>query len=194
MSELKVLIEGYARQEKGIEYASPSTVLIIDNGLKIIAGPGSNEKLLLESLARQGLKPESIDLVFLTHYHPDHVLNIGLFRKKDILDSNSIYRKDAIIGFSGNIPKTNVKVVETPGHAFEHSSLLVETSKGKIAVAGDVWWWADNEKQKTDRKSLLTHKDSYVKDKKALLESRKKLLKLADYVIPGHGKMFKVEK
>ena len=36
--------------------------------------------------------------------------------------------------------------------------------------------------------------DPYASDMKKLKESRKKLLELADYIIPGHGKMFKVEK
>jgi glyoxylase-like metal-dependent hydrolase (beta-lactamase superfamily II) len=40
----------------------------------------------------------------------------------------------------------------------------------------------------------MNHRDPYVKDKEKLKESRKKILEIADYVIPGHGKMFKVEK
>ncbi|MDO8647269.1 MAG: MBL fold metallo-hydrolase [Candidatus Diapherotrites archaeon] len=194
MSELKVLIEGYARKKGKMEFASPSTVLINDSGLKVIADPGANEKLLLKALSKEGLKPEGIDLVFLTHYHPDHLLNIGLFRGKKILDGNTIYCGEEITGFSGKIPGTKIKVIATPGHAHEHASLLVETKKGKVLVAGDVWWWADGEKQKTDLKSLLSHKDPYVKDKKALRKSRKKALKLADYIIPGHGKIFAVKK
>jgi hypothetical protein len=31
-------------------------------------------------------------------------------------------------------------------------------------------------------------------DEKALKESRKKILEIADYIIPGHGKMFKVKR
>jgi len=41
---------------------------------------------------------------------------------------------------------------------------------------------------------LLEHKDPYVKDARALEESREKILNLADYIIPGHGEMFKVKK
>jgi hypothetical protein len=37
-------------------------------------------------------------------------------------------------------------------------------------------------------------KDPYVKNEKDLKESRKKVLEIADYIIPGHGKMFKVQK
>jgi glyoxylase-like metal-dependent hydrolase (beta-lactamase superfamily II) len=46
--------------------------------------------------------------------------------------------------------------------------------------------------QKTDIKSLLSLKDPFVKDEEALLASRKKILKIADIIIPGHGKPFKV--
>ncbi|MDI6807027.1 MAG: MBL fold metallo-hydrolase, partial [Candidatus Aenigmarchaeota archaeon] len=87
MTEVKVLIEGYATKER----ASPSTVLIEDSGLKILVDPGANKELLLNTLSKEGLKPEDIDLIFLTHYHLDHILNIRLFPDKDILDGNTIY-------------------------------------------------------------------------------------------------------
>ena len=194
MSEIKILIEGYAREEEDQYVASPSTILIKDSGLKILVDPGANKQKLLDSLSKEGLNPEDIDLIFLTHHHPDHLLNIRLFPDKDILDGDTIYRDDKEIEFSEKIPNTNIQIIETPGHADEHVSLIVETEKGKIIIAGDVFWWEDNEEQKTDYKSLMKHEDPYVKDKKALKESRKKLLEIANYIIPGHGKMFKVEK
>ena len=40
----------------------------------------------------------------------------------------------------------------------------------------------------------MNHKDPYMKNEKQLMESRNKILEIADYIIPGHGKMFKVEK
>ncbi len=194
MTDVKVLIESYSREENGIKITSSSTVLIKDSGLKILVDPGTNKKLLLEALSKEGLKQEDIDLIFITHYHPDHILNIRLFPEKDILDRNTIYRDDGQVGFSGKIPHTNIKVIETPGHAHEHACLLVETENGKVVIAGDLWWWSDEEEQKTDYESLMNHRDPYLKDKKALKESRNKILEIADYVIPGHGKMFKVEK
>src|SRR4030042_6497352 len=150
MTEVKVLIEGYAKKTKDGWIASPSTVLIKDSGLNIIADPGSNKKLLLKKLAEEKLKPEDIDMVFLTHYHLDHSLNIRLFPDCDVLDGNEINKDDKIFSYSGRIPKTNIKVIETPGHSVEHASLLVETKKGKVAVAGDVFWWSTNEEQKID--------------------------------------------
>lgn len=194
MSEVKVLIEGYGKGSGDNWIVSPSTVLIRDSGLNILVDPGTNKDMLLKALSGEGLEPDDIDLVFITHYHPDHVLNIRLFPDKDVLEGGMIHRGDKEIEFPGNIPKTNIKVIETPGHAHEHTSLLVETEKGKVAVAGDVFWWTDDEEQKTDTESLLKHEDPFVKDRKALMKSRKKLLEIADYIIPGHGKMFKVEK
>lgn len=46
MSELKILIEGYARKERGGFAVSPSTVLIKESGKKILVDPGLNKKLL----------------------------------------------------------------------------------------------------------------------------------------------------
>ncbi len=196
MAEVKVLVKGYARKEGSVLVASPSTVLIIDNGLKIIADPGVNKTALLESLADAKLKPEDIDMVFITHYHPDHVLNVKLFPEKMVLDNNTIYKGDEEFPFSEKIPDTDITVIQTPGHAREHASLLVETTNGKIVIAGDLWWWYDNEEQKTDYESLLSRKDpyaiAYAMDEAVLKESRKKVLDIADFVIPGHGNMFKV--
>lgn len=194
MAEVKILIEGYAKKGKPCWRASPSTVLIKDNGLNILVDPGANSKLLLKALAKEQLKPEDVDLIFLTHYHPDHVLNIRLFPKQDVLDRWLIYRDDEEIEFSGKIPGTNIKVIPTPGHAHEHAALLVKTTTGKIAIAGDLFWWTTDEKQKTDFRSLVKKLDPFAKNEKDLMKSRRKILKLADYIIPGHGKMFKVKK
>jgi glyoxylase-like metal-dependent hydrolase (beta-lactamase superfamily II) len=194
MAEVKILIEGYAKEEGNALFASPTTTLIIDSGLNILVDPGANEKKLLESLKKEGLEPKDIDILFLSHYHLDHTLNIKLFPGKDIYDGSVIYSDDKETEYSGSIPNTKVKIIQTPGHADEHCSLLVETKKGKIVVAADVFWWRDDEEQRTDTENLLNHKDDYANDEEELIKSRKKLLEIADYIIPGHGKMFKVKK
>jgi glyoxylase-like metal-dependent hydrolase (beta-lactamase superfamily II) len=194
MSEAKVIVEGYAIPTGGDSYkASPTSTLIKDSGKIILVDPGANKQKLLDALKERGLETKDINIVFLTHYHPDHFLNIKLFDGVDIYDGSTIYRDDEEFEYSGNIPGTNIQVIPTPGHAHEHVSLLVNTKKGKVCVAGDLWWWMDNTKQKIDTKSLLSLKDPFVKDKKALLKSRKKILSTADIIIPGHGKMFRIK-
>lgn len=193
MTTVKVLVEGYAHEGKGCYEATCSTVLIEDSGKKILVDPGCNEKLLLNALKKEKLSSKDINLIFVTHYHVDHILNIRLFPGIDVYDRDTIYRGDKEYSYKGEIPGTSIKIIATPGHAHEQATPLVETNKGIIAIAEDLWWWEDG-KQKTDKKSLLSIKDPFVKNKKDLLKSRKLILSKADYVIPGHGKMFKVKK
>ena len=41
---------------------------------------------------------------------------------------------------------------------------------------------------------LLNLEDPFANDKEVLLNSRKLVLEKADFIIPGHGKIFKVNK
>jgi len=196
MAEVKVLIKGYAKEENGAEFASSTTTLIREGDLNIIVDPGMNRKLLLESLRKEGLPSDKINYVILTHYHLDHSLLAGIFKNARIMDNSDIYSWDGKIeAHDGKIPGTDIEIIRTPGHDMFHCSVLVKTNEfGKVIIAGDVFWWEDSQEQKTDKESLMKHKDPYMKNKEKLTNSRKKILELADYIIPGHGEMFKVEK
>jgi len=195
MAEVKVLIEGYDKEEGDFELASSTTTLIRDEDLKIIVDPGMNRKLLLEALKKENLSPRDINYVILTHTHPDHCLLTGIFENATVFDDSDTYTFDGKIGeHEDKIPNTGIEIIKTPGHDPFHCSVLVNDDKlGKVVIASDVIWWADNEEQKTDRESIMNHKDPYMKDEKQLMESRKRILDIADYIIPGHGKMFKVK-
>jgi len=191
MTKFKVLIEGYAKKIKGGWRAASSTTFIESKGKRIIVDPGINRKRLLKELEKQKLDVAKIDYVFMTHYHPDHNLLAGIFPNAKVLDDELMYANDYQTEHQKVIPGTDIEILSTPGHDLFHSSLVFPTDKGIVVVAGDVFWWADNEKRRTDKKSLLSRKDPFVKDKKALLQSRQKLLTIADWIIPGHGKIFK---
>ncbi len=196
MAKVKILIEGYAREKDGAEFASSSTTLIQEVDLKIIVDPGTNRELLLEALRKENLSPDKINYVILTHYHLDHSLLAGVFEKAKILDNEDIYSWDGKIeSHGGKIPGTDIEIIKTPGHDMFHCSVLVQDENlGKVAIAGDVFWWEDSQEQKTDKGSLIELQDPYVKNEEDLVNSRKKVLAFADYIIPGHGKPFKVEK
>ncbi len=196
MAEVKILVKGYAKEKDGKEFASSTTTLIRDNNLNIIVDPGMDRKALLKALGKEGLKVEDINFVILTHTHLDHCLLTGIFLNAKILDNSDIFSFDGQIKeHKGRVPGTEIKIIETPGHDQFHCSVLVETKDlGKVIIAGDVFWWADDEKQETKKEALLKHEDPYVKDKQALIESRKKILDLADYIVPGHGDIYKVKK
>lgn len=195
MAEVKVLIEGYAKKlEKGW-VASSTTCLVTSGNKKIITDPGCNREKLLEALNKEGLTTHDIDYVFLSHCHPDHILLAGIFEHARFItfDTNLMYDKDLMLGFEKYILGKDIEIIETPGHVLEHLSLLVNTPKGRIAIAGDVIWWIDGEEQVLDI-SQKDHSQAKGMDMKKLIESRKKLVERADYIIPGHGKMFKVKK
>ena len=94
MVKIKVLIEGYAREEDDIELASSTTTLLKENGLNIIIDPGMNRKRLLDALKGENLSPRDIDYVILTHYHLDHSLLSGIFENAKILDNSDEYSWD----------------------------------------------------------------------------------------------------
>lgn len=196
MAKVKILIKGCAKEVDGEEFASSASILIQDNNLNVIVDPGMDRKALLDGLTKEGLKPEDINFVIVTHTHLDHSLLTGIFENAKIFDNSDVYSFDGKISeHKSRIPNTDIEIIKTPGHDQFHCSVLIKTEDlGKVVIAGDVFWWADDEEQKTDRQSLLEHKDPYVKDEKALRESREKILEIADYVIPGHGEMFKVER
>lgn len=195
MAEVKVLIEGYAKQlEKGW-VASSTVCLITTENKKIITDPGCNREKLLEALKKEGLTTDDIDYVFLSHCHPDHILLAGIFEKAKFVtfDTNLIYDKDLMLEWNKHDLGKDIEIIETPGHVLEHISLLVNTSIGKVAIAGDSIWWREGEEQVFDI-NQKDHSQAKGMNMKDLIESRKRLLENADYIIPGHGKMFKVNK
>lgn len=195
MTTIKILIEGYAKQLKNGWKANGTVCLITTDDKKIITDPGCNREALMDALKKENLATDDINYVFLSHRHPDHILLAGLFEKARYItfDANLMYDKDVLNEFNKHILGDDIEIVETPGHVLEHLSLIVNTDKGKIAVAGDTIWWLDNEEQIFDV-NQPDHNQAIDMDMETLIESRKKLLEMADFIIPGHGKMFKVNK
>ena len=191
VSRVTVLAEGYVREEKEVMFASSTIVLIEDSGVRVLVDPGANREVLLDALEKETLQPEDIDIIFLTHYHPDHTLNLKLFPRKRICDGTTVYLDDKEEPYEEYIPGTMVQVIKTPGHAIEHCSLMVKTGSGNVCVAGDTFWWEEKEEPKMDKDGLVFHEDKYANDFEKLKESRQNLLDSADYIIPGHGKTFK---
>lgn len=195
MAEVKILIEGYAKELKNGWRASSTCCFIKSGDKKIITDPGCNRRKLLAALKKEKIESADIDYVFLSHCHIDHILLAALFKNAKFVtfNANFLYDQDLILEFDEQALGKDIKILETPGHTVEHLSLLINTPQGKIALAGDVIWWVDGEEQKVD----INKKDnSHPKElnMKKLIASRKKLLKIADYIIPGHGRMFKVKK
>lgn len=192
MPEIKILIEGYAKQIEGGWLASSNITLVKSSGKNIVVDPGCNREKLLAALGKEDMKVDNIDFVLLTHNHLDHTLLAGIFPNARVLTTEEMYKNDNQIAHGNIIPDTDLKIIQTPGHCNEHCSLVVPTEKGVYVVAGDVFWFTDGEIESADTEKVDDAHPAEVSMEK-LTESRKKILKIADYIIPGHGKMFKVK-
>ncbi|OGI31954.1 MAG: hypothetical protein A3G09_03285 [Candidatus Moranbacteria bacterium RIFCSPLOWO2_12_FULL_48_12] len=196
MATIKVLIEGYA-EKRGQAWVASSTVCLIttEAGKKIITDPGCHRQKLLDALRKENVMTDDVDYVFLSHCHPDHVMLAGIFAhaKHITFDANLMYDNDRFFPFEKHEMGEDTEIIETPGHVLEHISLVADTPEGKVAIAGDVIWWLDSEEQIFDIHQK-DHSQAKGMDMEVLIKSRKKLLAMADYIIPGHGKMFEVKK
>jgi hypothetical protein len=64
MAEVKVLIEGYAKQTKEGWAASSTVTLVRSNGMVIIADPGCNRPKLMAALKRKSCEQKTLITCF----------------------------------------------------------------------------------------------------------------------------------
>lgn len=182
MAEVKILIKGYTTAEAGAEEKTcPTITLVKDRDAIIISDPGvlENQQILIDKLKDEGLTVDDIDIVFITHSHIDHYRNIGMFPKAKTLEYWGLW--DGASAKDWNEQFTDdIRIIKTPGHNYDSLTMLVKTDEGVVAICGDVFW-----------KENFPEEDPYASDKEELKKSRAKVLKLADWIIPGHGEMFK---
>lgn len=190
MAEVKILIPGYTTADAksavpdDIERSCATVSLILDGDIKMVVDPGvlEDQKLLVDALKREGLKISDITHVGLTHSHPDHYINAGMFPEAKFVEFFGVWHRNTVVDREENFSK-NIKIIETPGHDRTGITFLVETEKGRVAVAGDVFW-----------KENFPEDDPYADDLAKLKESRAKLLKIADYIVPGHANIYQVKR
>jgi len=188
MAEVKILIEGYTTADSAVsggeEKTCPTITLVREGDIIMIVDPGvlENQKMLVDKLNEEGLSVDDINVVCITHSHLDHYRNIGMFAVAKSLEYWGLWDRNTVEDWKEQFTE-NIRIIKTPGHSYDSITLLVKTNNGIVAICGDVFWKEDFPKD-----------DPYASDKEKLEESRKKILEVADWIIPGHGKMFKVEK
>jgi glyoxylase-like metal-dependent hydrolase (beta-lactamase superfamily II) len=149
--------------------------IVVDPGMA--AGAGS----ILDPLARLGFPPEGVTDVVLSHHHPDHTLHAGLFPNAAVHDHWAIYRgtdwEDSEC--DGRVLTPSVQLARTPGHTAEDLVLLAGTADG-LVVTTHSWFHANSAAQDEDPEDLAQ-----------LRESRRRILEVADQIVPGHGPAFR---
>ena len=184
MAKVKILIRGYITEDTPGGISCSTVTLVKDKDIIMVVDPGTMEdqKILRKKLEGEGLTIDDVNVVCITHSHMDHYRNIGMFPEAKALDYWGLWDKGRVKDWKEQFTE-DIKIIKTPGHSYDGITLLAKTEKGIIAICGDVFW-----------KENFPKDDPYAQDKEKLEESRRRVLKLADYVIPGHGEMFRVKK
>ncbi|OPX95478.1 MAG: Hydroxyacylglutathione hydrolase [Syntrophorhabdus sp. PtaB.Bin006] len=154
-----------------------------------------NRQQLLFALRRNGVTPDQIDGVFISHWHKDHFGNLSLFPHARRLASERLCRELPDEGLvpvaDGEEIATSARMVLTPGHTDGHASVIVGCRLGgvaaRVAIAGDaIISYGD----------VLTGRiwpyNADFFDRNLAVESVTHLFSQADIIIPGHDVPFSV--
>lgn len=199
MATVKVLIKGHHSKNVEKRPKIGSTVTLIRGRKNIIVDTGSflDKDRLINALGRENLTPEDIPMVIITHLDLDHIVNTYLFKNAKIFCKfrGGEYPGQTHFPSEGCLERTDllkkglidkdVEIMLTPGHAEDMISVIVNTPEGNVVIAGDAIpgkEWLDLNRQPSE---LVTDVETFNK-------SREKIIEKADYIIPGHGDMFRV--
>ena len=190
-AEVKILVEGYTNAdsvgETGQEKTRPTITLVRDGDLIMVTDPGilENQQILVDALEKENLTVEDVNVVFITHSHFDHYRNAGMFPNAKTLEYYGLWSKETLERWSENF-NSNIQILHTPGHDYTGLTLFVKTDRGIVAICGDVFW---RENYPRD-----PHDDTFASNPEVLKESRLMVLKMADWIVPGHGLIYKNDK
>lgn len=183
MARVDVLHDGYARSGGDVAHVGSTCTLVRSGDLVAVVDPGmvADRARLLGPLVALGVDPAAVTDVVLSHHHPDHTMNIGLFPHAWVHDSWARYRDDVWDArpAEGVHLADDVVLWETPGHTPQDISTVVTTPKG-VVVCTHLWWHATMDG------------DPRATDLDALHANRARVLEVADRIVPGHGPAFDV--
>ena len=182
-ASVRIVREGHFRwNEKYVESDVTCTTTYIEDGGKriIVDTPNAGEEEdFLRALGEADIDPAEIDIVVVTHHHPDHVGCLHLFPNAEYVGAHTRWRgavhrywKEEALALTDD-----VYVLKTPGHTDDSCSVIANTADGVVAAVGDMWW------------SLSDPKLLVVSDAEALKTNRARIVALADKIIPGHEGM-----
>ena len=194
MSDAIVLKPGYAIWEGYASQKACGTVTLVkskNHNIIVDTGNAQSKDIILEKLKENSLQTKDIDFVICTHSDVDHIGNLNLFPNAVFIGGSDVMQGDLFKEFFKEkyVIDEDIYVIPTPGHDSRSISVIVKTAKGVVAVVGDLFEY-DKDWETHDSESW----EPWSQDKQIQLDNRIKIWKLADYIIPGHGDLFKVDK
>jgi glyoxylase-like metal-dependent hydrolase (beta-lactamase superfamily II) len=159
-----------------------SVSLIVDQDQLIVVDPGMapSQSAISGPLLELGFQPAQITDVVISHHHPDHTINVGMFANARVHDHWAVYHFEQwhsrpAEGFSVS---ASVLLWETPGHTPQDITTLVGTNQGLVAFT-HLWF-----------RSTGPPEDPYCTDPAGIHRGRARVLEVADLIVPGHGAAF----
>jgi len=189
-----VLKEGYSFvSEIGEHKADCSISLVIGSQKNILVDTGLpvDKEFIISALKSHGLEVQNIDVVVGTHGHSDHIGNIGLFPDALLIVSCDICRRDVYLDnkLTQDVPyalDADIDVMYTPGHTGRDVSVVVRDSQhGTVVIAGDLF---ESESDIEDANRWIEVSENLA----IQAQSRSRVAAVTDYIVPGHGSMFKL--
>lgn len=190
MAKVRVLVEGCLSVAEGYWHEdnkgrTGSTIsLVLDGEIIMVVDPGflKDKQILIDAIKKEGLDVADINIVCITHSHVDHYANIGMFPNAKILEYFGMWDKEGRVEDWQERFTENIQILKTPGHDENCITLFVKTDDGVVAVCGDVFW-----------KENYPEFDSYATDSKKLEHSRRLVMSMSHWIVPGHGNIYKTQ-
>jgi glyoxylase-like metal-dependent hydrolase (beta-lactamase superfamily II) len=171
--------------------------------------PVSDIQTFEEALAKQGLKPEHVDIVIQTHLHYDHCANTGKCRNAKVIAQEAeikfalaphpvfagmyfrhLFRDLRFQPVKGDTEIVDgVRVLFTPGHTPGGQSVAVETVKGTAIIPGFCSIRDTFEVSPETQKMFpawFVHTPGIHTDALAAFDSALRVKWLADILVPSH--------
>jgi len=196
---VKIIMRGWLiRDNEGSVIDASSNVVLVKNDKTILVDTGSrNEIELIRNLQNFGLTPKDIDYVINTHLHLDHVGNDHLFKKVIVHEAELNYSLKhyprPFVDYILSLPiekikdevelTRGIKIIETPGHTPGSISVVIESDK-TIVACGDAIPTEENYRKWVPPRINV--------DSTLAMESMKKIEKIADVIITGHGNIIEL--
>jgi glyoxylase-like metal-dependent hydrolase (beta-lactamase superfamily II) len=171
--------------------SSVTLVLSADTSIVVDTAMPSDADEIEKALAKHDLRPEDIDILVNTHCHADHTGCNRIFTKAEVVVHKDEGAARCVSGKVRRVEGTmedlapDVQVIHTPGHSRGSISVVAKTDLGTWVMAGDALPTSDN--------YLAWVPPGIHYDSEVALQSMKRIVGLADTIVPGHGPPFRKE-
>lgn len=187
-AEVKILVEGSTNAdsvaETGEEKTQPTITLVRDGDVIMVVDPGilESQQVLIDALQKEDLTVQDVNVVCITHSHIDHYRNVGMFPNAKTLEFFGLWEKNTAHDWKEQF-SPDIQIMRTPGHDYTGITLFVQTKDGVVAICGDIFWRENYPQDPQD--------DAFASDIVKLKQSRESVLRMADWIVPGHAGMYK---